>query len=51
MKNKDMATVPFYAFESVQTKAERDHKRLLTALMASMAVNIACIITVARNGL
>lgn len=50
MKNKDMATVPFYAFESVQTKAERDHRRLLMALIASMLVNMALTFKVARKG-
>ena len=51
MYNEDIATVPFYAYESAMYTAERTQKRMLTALVASMAVSIACIITVARKGI
>ena len=51
MKDNVIAQVPFYAFESVQARAERDHRRLLTALIASMALNIACMVTMARKGI
>lgn len=49
-KESNLASVPFFAFESVQTRAERVHRRLLTALLASVAINIVCVTTVARKG-
>lgn len=49
MKN-DVATVPFYAFESIQAEAERSQRRLLTVLTASMVLNIALVFRMARKG-
>ena len=49
-ETKPLASVPFYAFESIQAKAERDQKRLLTVLLASMAVNIVLTAKIARKG-
>lgn len=50
MKDKPLAQVPFFAFESVQTKSERDQRRLLTVLTASMVLNIALVFKMARRG-
>lgn len=47
---KPLASVPFFAFESIQAKAERDQRRLLTVLVASMLVNITLAFKVARKG-
>ena len=49
-ENKRLAQVPFFAFESIQAKAERDQRRLLTVLVASMLVNITLAFKVARKG-
>lgn len=49
MENRKLASVPFYCFESIQARAEKAHRRLLTALFVSMALNVACIATVAKK--
>ena len=50
MKDNELATVPFYAFESLQARNDRTHRRLITAFIISMVVNIGLTAIVARNG-